>query len=47
MADSTNGSANDSANPWGDLYRANVAAITRLANDLDEPALAITVPGSP
>jgi len=32
---------------WGDLYRANVAAITRLADDLDEQALATTVPGSP
>jgi uncharacterized protein (TIGR03083 family) len=40
-------SANDSANVWGDLYRANVAAITRLANDLDGAQLATTVPGSP
>jgi uncharacterized protein (TIGR03083 family) len=43
MADS----AQDSTNPWGDLYRANVAAITRLASDLDEAGLATTVPGSP
>jgi hypothetical protein len=40
-------SVNDSANAWGDLYRANVAAITRLASDLDEAGLATTVPGSP
>jgi len=37
----------DSTNIWGDLYRANVSAITRLASDLDEGALATTVPGSP
>jgi uncharacterized protein (TIGR03083 family) len=32
---------------WGDLYRANVAAIARLTTDLDDDALAATVPGSP
>lgn len=32
---------------WGDLYRANVAAIARLAADLDDDALATTVPASP
>ncbi|WP_345521590.1 maleylpyruvate isomerase N-terminal domain-containing protein [Nocardioides conyzicola] len=40
-------SVHDSGNPWGDLYRANVAAITRLASDLDDTGLATTVPGSP
>jgi len=40
-------SVNDSANAWGDLYRANVAAITRLASDPDADGLATTVPGSP
>ena len=40
-------SANDSANTWGDLYRANVAAVAQLAGDLDEAGLATTVPGSP
>ena len=43
MADSVQ----DPTNPWGDLYRANVAAVTRLASDLDEAGLATTVPGSP
>ncbi|WP_028643802.1 maleylpyruvate isomerase N-terminal domain-containing protein [Nocardioides sp. URHA0020] len=32
---------------WGDLYRANVAAVTRLVSGLDRAALATTVPGSP
>jgi uncharacterized protein (TIGR03083 family) len=32
---------------WGDLYRANVAAIARMAGELDDAALATTVPASP
>ena len=40
-------SVNHSANVWGDLYRANVAAVTDLASDLDEAGLATMVPGSP
>jgi uncharacterized protein (TIGR03083 family) len=32
---------------WGDLYRANVSALSGLAGDLDEAALATVVPGSP
>jgi uncharacterized protein (TIGR03083 family) len=32
---------------WGDLYRANVAAISRLADDLDDAALATRVPATP
>jgi uncharacterized protein (TIGR03083 family) len=40
-------SVNDSANVWGDLYRSNVDAVTHLVSDLDQAALATTVPGSP
>ncbi|KQW47698.1 hypothetical protein ASC77_14815 [Nocardioides sp. Root1257] len=32
---------------WGDLYRANVDAVSRLAGDLDDAALTTTVPASP
>ncbi len=32
---------------WGDLYRANVAAISRMVADLDDTSLAAVVPGSP
>lgn len=34
-------------NDWGDLYRANVAALSRLAADLDEDALTMPVPATP
>jgi uncharacterized protein (TIGR03083 family) len=32
---------------WAQLYRANVSAVTALANDLTDDELATTVPGSP
>ncbi|MDF1604387.1 maleylpyruvate isomerase N-terminal domain-containing protein [Nocardioides sp. YIM 152315] len=32
---------------WGDLYRANVAAVSRLAADLADAQLAMTVPATP
>ncbi|MFC6343765.1 maleylpyruvate isomerase N-terminal domain-containing protein [Nocardioides hankookensis] len=32
---------------WGDLYRANVDAVSHLVGDLDDAALATTVPASP
>ena len=34
-------------NEWADLYRANLAAVTALAGDLDDDQLATTVPASP
>ena len=32
---------------WGDLYRANVSAVSALASGLDDSQLATMVPGSP
>lgn len=37
----------ESTTAWGDLYRANVDAVSRLAGDLDDAALRTTVPASP